>query len=155
DCQRRTDLLAGFTYYDLRELLSVTSTATAAGVVPVTVAFDDAIDTRNQFYGGQVGARTRWTRGRVSLAMTSKIALGVTHEVVDRFGSSALTAPGFAPIATNSGFLVQPSNAGRITVDRFAVALPSDLTVGYQLTDHLSAFVGYEFLYLSTVARPG
>jgi hypothetical protein len=157
DSQRRTDILAGFTYYDLREVIGVSSVATAAaaGAAPATLALSDAIDTRNQFYGGQVGVRTTMTRGRLSLVGTSKIALGWTHEVVNRFGSSSLAFAGGAPVGAGTGFLTQTSNRGRVTDDRFAVALPSNMTLYYQVTDHLSAFVGYDFVYLSRVARPG
>jgi hypothetical protein len=153
DCHRRTDLLAGFTYLDLRETLGVTST-TVAGP-GLSTAFNDVFDTRNQFYGGQVGARTCWTFGKLGIAMTSTIALGVTHEVVDRFGSSTVSTPATGPVTAPVGFLVQSSNAGRQTVDRFAVALPSQILFGYQWTDHINTFIGYDFKYVSSVARPG
>ncbi len=154
DGRRRTDLLTGFTYYNLRERLGVSSSTTIAGT-GASVAFDDEIDTRNQYYGWQVGTRTAWSLGRLSLTMTSKLALGLTHEAVDRFGNSTLVVPGVGPVASPTGFLVQPSNAGRVTTDRFAVALPSQLLVGYQVTNHVTAFVGYDFMYISSVARPG
>ncbi|HEY1378242.1 MAG TPA: BBP7 family outer membrane beta-barrel protein, partial [Gemmataceae bacterium] len=144
----------GFIYYDLLEKLGVSSSTSPTGT-GTTLAFDDAIDTRNQYYGWQFGGRSTWTRGRLSLTMTSSIALGLTHAVVDRFGSSTLTAPGVGTVAMPGGFLVQSSNAGRITTDRFAVALPSRLMVGYQVTDHMTAFVGYDFVYFTGVARPG
>jgi len=83
------------------------------------------------------------------------VAAGVEHEVVERFGSSAVSVGGAAPVGTNSGFLVQSSNRGRQTQDKFAVALPSNLTLSYQVTDHMAAFVGYDFVYLSRTARPG
>jgi hypothetical protein len=51
--------------------------------------------------------------------------------------------------------LVQPTNAGRDTRDRFAVAPESEVRLGHRLTDHLEAFVGYTFLNVSSVARPG
>ena len=41
------------------------------------------------------------------------------------------------------------------TDDLVAVALPTTLQVGYQVTDNLRAFVGYNFVWLSSVARPG
>lgn len=157
DCNRRTDLLAGFTYTDLRETLGIGSitSASAAGAGPVTASFDDAFGTRNQFYAGQVGARTTWTLGNLSLVMSGKIALGVNHESVDRFGTSALSVAGGPPITAPSGFLVQPSNAGRLTRDEFAVGLPSQILLGYQVTEHMNAFVGYDFIYITNVVRPG
>src|SRR5205823_3318224 len=67
-CQRRTDLLLGFTYYDLLERLAISSfSSTLPPFPPVTLSLNDAIDARSQFYGGQVGLRTKWTRGKLSL----------------------------------------------------------------------------------------
>jgi hypothetical protein len=157
ECRRRTDLLAGFSYTDLRETLGVTSTTdtTAAGIGPFTTTLDDAVNTRNQFYAGQVGARTTWTYGAFTLAMTGKIALGVNHETVDRFGNTTFSFPGAAPINMPNAFLTQASNAGHLNNNQFAVGLPSQILLGYQVTEHLNAFLGYDFVYISSVARPG
>jgi hypothetical protein len=143
DCNRRVDLYAGFVYYDLLERLNVVSVSGVPGGAGVVL--NDSIDTRNQFYGGQVGMKSTWTSGRFTLVGSGSLALGDVHEVVDRSGSGI----------GNSGFLVQSSNRGRLTQDKFAVAMPSNLTLSYQVTDHLAAFIGYDFVYLSRTARPG
>ena len=123
NCDRRWDLLAGFTYYDLQERLAVSSfSSTLPQFPPVTQSFNDVIDTRNQFYGGQLGLRTRWTLGKFALTGTSKLAMGVVHEEVDRFGTSSRRFANGTTTASNTGFLVQTSNRGRVTDDRFAVA---------------------------------
>ena len=83
------------------------------------------------------------------------ISAGVDHESVDRFGSTSFTFAGAPAVTTNTGFLTQTSNAGRVSSDKFAVGLPSRIVVGYQVTDHLNAFLGYDFIYISSVARPG
>ena len=38
---------------------------------------------------------------------------------------------------------------------RFAVAPASSLQLAYQLTKRAAAFVGYDFLYITSVVRPG
>jgi len=53
------------------------------------------------------------------------------------------------------GVLALPSNSGHFSRDRFAVVPEIDINIGYQVTDHLRAFVGYSFLYSSNVVRPG
>jgi hypothetical protein len=153
DCNRRVDLYAGFIYYDLLERLAVSSVTTIPGFASLVLS--DAIDTRNQFYAGQVGMKSTWTRGRLSVIGSGGLAMGVVHEVVDRYGSSSTAIGGAAPVGTNTGFLVQSSNRGRVSQDKFAIAMPSNLTLSYQVTDHLSAFIGYDFVYLSRAARPG
>src|SRR5439155_27347964 len=69
-------------------------------------------------------------------------------------GTTAFAIPGF-PAALPGGLLVQASNAGRDTRDRFAILPETTLQLDYWLTEHLSAFIGYNFLYVSSVARPG
>ncbi len=44
---------------------------------------------------------------------------------------------------------------GRYSVDRFAVAPEAQFNVGYQFTPWIRGQVGYNFLFLSSVARPG
>jgi hypothetical protein len=155
-CQSRIDLLAGFAYYDLRETLGINqSSVVLRGPFPgIGNNIDDFFDARNQFYGGQVGTRATYTLGRLSLTLVSKLALGVTHEVVDRIGATTTISP-IGMTNRSGGLLVLPTNAGTETRDQFAVALPSSLQLGYQITQHLSAFVGYNVVYLSSVARPG
>ena len=47
------------------------------------------------------------------------------------------------------------SNIGKYTNDEFAVVPEIGLRVGAQLTDRVRAFVGYNFIYWSSVARAG
>jgi hypothetical protein len=81
------------------------------------------------------------------------VALGFTHEVVERAGANGVTIPGVT--AVEGGLLVNPGNAGRDVRARFAVLPETTVQLGYWITEHLNAFVGYNFLYVSSVARPG
>ncbi len=155
-CRMRTDLLAGFRYLDLEEGLVIDQFTRFQGgpllLPPPPISLNDTFKTRTQFYGGQVGTRTALTFGRLTVSMDSKLAMGLSHEVVDREGSS--TIHGAVPFTTFGGFLVRDTNAGRDTRDWFAVVPETLIQVGYQWTDHLSTFIGYDFLYISTVVRP-
>jgi len=53
------------------------------------------------------------------------------------------------------GLLALRSNIGSFHQDRFGVVPEVDLKVGYHLTDHVKIFAGYDFLYWSSVVRPG
>jgi hypothetical protein len=44
---------------------------------------------------------------------------------------------------------------GRYTTDRFALAPIAQLKLGYQFTPCIRGQIGYSFLYLSSVVRPG
>jgi hypothetical protein len=60
------------------------------------------------------------------------------------------------PTAFNGGLLTQANtNIGHFARDRFSVLPEAGVNVGYQFTERLRGFVGYDFMYLSRVARPG
>jgi hypothetical protein len=150
-------LLVGFRYMDLQESLRILNQTNDFSVNPNTVTLlQDGFNTRNQFYGGQVGGRFNWQRDRLSLDVTGKLALGATHQVVDIQGSSTQTGPFAATPGTfPGGFFAQPSNIGRTSANQFAVLPSLEMKVGYQITERLRAFVGYDVLYWNQVVRPG
>src|SRR5262249_52828055 len=103
DCWN-VDFLFGFRFLDLEENLNVVSQSTAVnrsllfgGVgLPVgsTVGVADRFFTRNQFYGGQLGARAEWWRGPFFVSALGKVALGPNHESVTIAGVTTATPPG-------------------------------------------------------------
>src|SRR5262249_49415646 len=80
------NVLAGFRYADLFEHLHIYNATTDLIFRNVT-GLSDSFNTRNQFYGGQIGSRLAVQRYPFSLDVTSKIALGSTHQVVDILGA--------------------------------------------------------------------
>ena len=48
-----------------------------------------------------------------------------------------------------------PSNIGTFHKDAFSVVPEVDLTASYHLNEHVRLFAGYDFLYWSSVVRPG
>jgi hypothetical protein len=158
-CRGRVDLLAGFRYLELNEGLGITENLLVAPNVPVSggTAFrvNDQFNTRNRFYGGQLGARAEFWRGNLFVNVRGLVALGCTDQVVDVAGSTVITQPGMLPTVGNGGLLAQPTNSGHFSRDQFAVVPEVGINVGYQVTQHLRAFVGYTFLYWSNVVRPG
>jgi hypothetical protein len=157
----RADLIAGVRYLELKEDLTITENLTAlagapAPIIPgTTFVVSDQFETRNRFLGGQIGARAEWWRGRWSLGVTGKVALGNTHQEVRVLGTTTFTEPGGVPITQPGGLLAQATNSGTHTHDAFSVVPELGFNVGYQVTDHLRAYVGYTFLYWTNVVRPG
>jgi hypothetical protein len=158
-CRGRVDLLAGFRYLELDEGLGITENLAVNPSVPITggtgFVVHDQFSTTNRFYGGQVGARAELWSGNLFVNVRGMIALGATDEVIDVAGSTVIAPPGRAPTVGNGGLLAQPTNSGHFTGSHFAVVPEVGVNVGYQLTEHLRAFVGYSFLYCSNVVRPG
>jgi hypothetical protein len=160
------DLLAGFRYLDLEEDLNVAQSTTilAGGITGFNgvffregngIALYDSFDARTQFWGGQLGSRLTYTLGRVVAESTIKVGLGCNHQTLTVGGSTTLFPIGGGSRTASGGALAQISNIGRYSRDDFAVVPEVTVNVGYNLTDALRVFVGYNFLYISEVVRPG
>jgi hypothetical protein len=155
-CCWRLDLLTGFRYVALDENLSVTENLLVLSGADAgsRINLVDSFSTHNNFYGGQLGADFEIRRGRWSLDLLAKVALGDTHEVTHISGNTLFTT-GNMSVLQPGGLLALPTNIGRFSKDRFGVIPEGGVKLGYQLTPHLRAFVGYSFLYWNEVARPG
>jgi hypothetical protein len=148
--------LAGFRYVDLRETLNIGTVSSDILTVPNTVlSQSDQFNTRNQFYGGQVGARINWQNERFGLDLTGKLALGATHQTVDIQGASLQTGPGGVNGTFPGGFFTQTSNMGHFATNQFAVIPAVEMKFSVFITPQWRAFVGYDFMYWSQVVRPG
>lgn len=152
----QVQLLGGFRYLDLMENLRLTD----AFNDPVTggvLLTQDRFQTRNQFYGGQIGTRLGWTAGQMFAETTLLVALGSSHEVLNIRGATTVTNGAFGDQTGTfiGGVYAEPSNIGRFTRDVFSVVPEVRLRAGYEIGPRLRAFVGYNFLYYSDVLRPG
>jgi hypothetical protein len=166
-CDYRAEVFAGYRFLSLDDRLRISENIVAlTDVVPVMsgmVAFPagtrsvvtDEFATRNRFHGGQVGVMAERQWGRLSLAARGSLALGVTHEELDISGGQLVTRPGQAPMALTGGLLAVGPNLGHFTSNRFAVVPEVSVNLGYWLTPHVKAYVGYDFLYWSRVIRAG
>lgn len=164
---RRVDALVGFRYLDIHERLLMQNQALFFAPTQLFnqfsfpanstfLGFDD-FATRNQFYGGQVGFRVAADSGRFALEAQAKIALGSMHQVLRIAGSTT----GFLPGSSTASAVVPGdafallSNIGRSSEDHFAVVPEVGVNFGYQWTDSVRFWLGYSFLYVSNVIRPG
>jgi hypothetical protein len=157
NCAWNLDLLGGFRYLDLSENLAIAGTGIDDFPSGIQSSFIDSFDTRNQFYGGEIGGRLGYHRGRLSLEALAKVALGENHEVVNINGSFTQieAALGAAQGTFPGGIFTQASNIGRQSHDQFAVVPQAQFKVAYAIRPRLTATVGYDFLYWNDVVRPG
>ncbi|MBS0263840.1 MAG: BBP7 family outer membrane beta-barrel protein [Planctomycetes bacterium] len=147
----RWDGLAGFRYLNLHE--TMTFTTDSPNVPPHAPAYFqtfDRFDAQNNFYGGQFGVRGSYDNTFIFVNGTARLALGGTVEGVTTSGALYST---FGSAA--GGYLTQPSNLGSTSQVQFAVIPSLDLNFGIHLGSHAALVVGYSFLYVSSVARPG
>jgi len=148
-------LLAGIRYDDLQESMRILQHSLRLASKTSTT-FDDLFKTSNQFFGGQAGFRLHWQYNTWVFDVTSKVAVGSTHQVVEILGeSSQFGAKAWPAGSFPSGFFAQSSNIGRSAANP-VVAIPSlEARLGYQLTPHIRIVTGYEILYWNEVVRPG
>lgn len=165
----RLDLLVGPRWLQLDESVTITESTTlltnpnapiffAGSGLPVVagtrIVVSDRFATRNDFFGGQVGLRSELRHGDFFVGLRGVVALGVTRSTLDVTGSTSVTPPGGTTVTTPGGLYALPGNIGRYTRDEFSVVSEVGITGGYQVTNHLRAFVGYTFLHWSGMARP-
>ncbi len=152
------DLLAGFRYLRLDESLGITENllVTSPGALTgSTIVVRDSFGTKNEFYGGQIGAEAEWHWGNWYVDAIGKVGLGENHQTVDINGSTTFTLPTGLVTTQPGGLLALPTNIGHYTHNSFAVLPEAGIKLGYQFTPHIRAFVGYNFMMLTDAVRPG
>jgi hypothetical protein len=157
DCFNLLGLVGG-RYLELDEGLAINETLSILPTVPVIGGLGalalDQFGTHNHIYAGQLGAEAEWNYGRFFVNSRVKVALGANDQSATISGSTQNT--GVVPSRTVSGgLLALPTNIGHHSQTEFIAAPEGQISVGGVLTEHLRASVGYNFLYLSRVLRPG
>jgi hypothetical protein len=150
--------IVGYRFLQVVEGLAIEDQRTLLGGASTYGPIYDGFDGHNQFNGGQIGLHADLTHGLVFCELTGKVAIGVTSEVVGISGASTIytpTAGGVTSQTLPGGVYALPSNMGRYTHDAFAVVPEGTLRIGLKLGDVGRIYVGYNFLYLSDLARPG
>jgi len=152
----RVDVLGGVRYLRLRETYTFSTSSPNIPPRPADVfQTKDEFDVANNFYGAQLGVRTRVDWRSWFVTGTVKVALGAMVQSVDIDGK--LITNDFnnfgAPQTFAGGYFAQPTNMGSHSRNVFAVVPEGGLTLGYQLTPWMSVFGGYTFLYTNEVVR--
>jgi Putative beta barrel porin-7 (BBP7) len=160
----RLDFLAGLRYLSLEEGLTInesytrdeTQDAEMVAGLPVSGTVFDSFRTTNRFYGGQLGFTGEVRRGRWFSNLTAKVGFGTVFQSVNINGGQTATLADGTRAAFQGGLLALPgANIGDFKRNEFAVLPEVGLNVGYFLTPRLRVYVGYNFLYLSSVLRSG
>jgi hypothetical protein len=145
---RETNYLLGFRTLYLEEILALrTRTHPLGGFL---LFRNDSFQTRNFFYGGELGARSIFRKEICFLEVTGKVAVGNNLENVTILGVNR-----FRSKDSIGGIFAQPSNIGSYSRNQLVVAPEAQVRLGLELSDHLKVSLGYDVLWMSSVARPG
>ncbi len=151
--------LAGLRYLNFADGLVVASSSDIGPNVPVfggsTVAIRDSFQTKNDFYGGHLGAEAGVQFWKLTADVRAKVAIGDMHERAFVNGATVVTSPDGAVATLPGGLLALPTNIGRYSRDSLAFMPEVGVNVGLQVTKHTKLFVGYSFLWINNVARAG
>ncbi len=155
----KVNFLMGWRYFQVNEWLRLEQGQYRYAALARVAQTADQFDTQNRFNGGQLGLHSDLRRGVVFCEMTGKIAFGQTFEVSKVDGVTHLLTQGSGmPLSqtfAGSGLYAQPSNVGRSARGTFAVVPEGTVKIGFRLGDAGRFYVGYSFIYLSDVVRPG
>jgi hypothetical protein len=164
----RVDTLFGFRWLNLTEHEEFTTTNETTSQAPEHITFNaaDSFETSNNFYGGLLGLRAEYSpddgsggwRGGFCYRAAFLLALGDTVERININGASEtnLGNPPMAGLVNYAGgVFAQPSNMGAHDADHFAVLPEVNLGAGYAFAPWGRVMIGYDYLYISDVARPG
>jgi len=155
--------LAGYRFLQANEGLRVESTwlqnpHRENGYHSTLGMIADQIDAHNEFHGGQIGLTMDAHRGQFYIEVTGKAALGTNFEMVRIDGATHLiTANHPIPLlqSFHGGVYAQGTNIGRYTRSQFALVPEGTFKVGLKMGDRGRFYIGYNFLYMSDVVRPG
>ncbi len=149
----KLDFLAGYSYFDIDDTLSITST-TITNATARTRTYNDFFSAGNKFNGGQTGFEMVMNRGRWTVRSLTKVHLGNMEQTVRIGGNSSdQTAP--APAVLTSGGLLAMGNQGSYERNVFAFVPEANFKLGYRFRDHVTLSVGYSFIYFDNVALTG
>ena len=150
--------LIGFRWMQLEETYTITTDSSfIPPQIPDIWNTTDKFAASNNFYGVQLGAKARYDADRWFATGVAKIGLGTMRQSVDIGGTLAtndFTSTG-AVQTFPGGYFALPTNIGSYRRNVFAVLPELQLNVGYRLSPSASVYVGYSFIYVNNVARPG
>ncbi len=120
----------------------------------------DRIRIWNQFFGGQAGIDIDAKFGSFFINLRGKVAVGDMHQMAQVDGVTMVvnndpTHITPASSTTLGGLLSSPADSGQHIRDRFTYIPEMNLKVGYQFTNWLRGYVGYDVMVIGNAARAG
>ncbi len=160
------DAIAAFKFLSLNESLTIADTANALnnGVSVLqgrafgnasTLSVRDEFRTTNNFYGATIGARGNIHVEAFTWSVTGKLGLGTMESKVQATGTSTLSGGATPPLTSIGGFYASGANLGTFDRSHFAVIPEFSSNLNVQITSHLAVNIGYNYLYINNVLRPG
>jgi hypothetical protein len=162
DCDNnlKVNLLAGFRWWNFDESLSFNTSSPYVNYPDNIWITKDKFNCENNFYGAQVGIDLDYFCNCFFFNLKGKLALGANcakSGIHGKFCTNDFAGSPFdaTPECFEGGYFALPTNIGKHTKRHFAVIPEINANIGYQITECLRVKVGYTFLWVSKVLRPG
>ena len=156
----RLDLVLGYRYLGVFDEVSFEQDSTARAARPgvpfaTRTQVLDRFNTENNFHGAVLGLDSERKFGYWFIGARGTVAIGGVQQVAIIDGRTVIT-PASGPVsATFQGLYTQSTNIGTFAHNWFAVVPEVSIRAGVQFSESARFYVGYNWLYLSTVARAG
>ncbi|MFO0970351.1 MAG: BBP7 family outer membrane beta-barrel protein [Gemmataceae bacterium] len=162
DCCWKVDVTFGYRELDLfdgvdihEDIVSLKAVPGAGGLLDPgnRIQVLDSFTTHNHFHGAQAGLRGEYRWNDFIFEGKFNLALGYTDQSVNILGGQTITRLTGQQQTFVGGLLALPSNIGYFSQQRFGVVPEVGVKIGYQLTDNLRVYAGYDFLFWNSVVR--
>ncbi len=156
----RLNVVLGYRFLGVSDEVSIEEDSTTLVPLP-GIAFAtrtqllDRFTTQNNFNGFVMGLNGERKFGFWYVGGKATLAIGGVQQIVTIDGRTVITQANGQSNATFQGLYTQSSNIGRHTRNDFAVLPEIGLRFGVQLTESARIYVGYNWMYLSSVVRAG
>lgn len=156
--------LCGFRWLQLEETLRFSAKSQTVPDFPFPAGhfnFKDSFKTLNNFYGAQIGLRGQFDENIWFGSAVVKGGVGVVNKKIDIQGKSNNLGGNLFYLVKgpaeklDGGVFVQKSNQGSHEHNHFSGIFETSLCGGFNLTSLIKVFVGYDFLWISNISRPG
>lgn len=164
-CKLRVDFIGGFRWVQFEENLSFFGSTKALPDAPFVEGFynfKDRFKTNNNFYGPQIGLKADFNVNRWYFKGVAKVALGCMNQTLKISGASQTSNGNLFYMTKNTGnetlpggIFSEPANRGTHHKNAFAVVVNTQASVAYQFSCNIEVAVGYNFLWMNPVLRPG
>ena len=158
------DVLCGMRFFSLEERMhynTTTTDITAAGaglpfggqpaLAGATIRTTDSVRTFNEFYGANLGLRGEHSYGRLFFGWNAKFAAGYMNSYADANGASSINGGNVLA----GGRYIEATDLGRHRDGGFAFLPEGGISIGYQVSQKIRFHVGYNYMYINRVIRPG
>lgn len=158
----QVDVSGGFRWLQLRESLILKGASESISDVSGFYFFRDDFSTVNNFFGGQLGLKLHYASNEWELQGGAKVGAGALDQEIDINGYSQTYSGNLfflthntAGVTLPGGVFAEPTNSGNYKKREVAALVEASFRGTCYVTSNIKLSLGYRFLWLNKIARPG